>query len=261
MAVASVSSSRVSERLAAVTATSAASRLSSAARRSRQRRVGVAQPFHGEPYRSRRGRALDRLVDHGRLGLRHRLQSRGPRGRADRRARGPSGPACAAGQEREASSSRAAGARPLRLTVDASAPRRAVPGGSGGWRLGRQRGSDRRRSRPRRTGGCRPRRVPRARGLRIPTRGPAAEAGVRPGQSRGGRQGGRPHRVLRRRRRVPRCRPRPVQRGRGVRRRPGRRCVSQAPTAQLRGVRRAALLHRRHPLVVACSASAASGSG
>ena len=64
----------------------------------------------------------------------------------------------------------------------------------------------------------------------------------------------------RRGRRVPGGRPRPLQRGGGVCRRPGARRLPQAPAPELRGVRRAALLHRRPPSTARCSSSPACGS-
>ena len=94
--------------------------------------------------------------------------------------------------------------------------------------------------------GLRPRRVPRAGPHRLPTRGPAAQAGLRRRQPAGARPRRPRLRRVRRGGGLRRRRPRPLQRGGGVRVRPGPGRVPQAQPAQLRGVRRAALLRPGH---------------
>ena len=87
--------------------------------------------------------------------------------------------------------------------------------------------------------------LPRARGHRLPARGPAAAARVRArgravaraARARGARD--------RRARRLPALRPRPLQRVRGLRRRRGQGRLPQALPAELRRLRRGALLRVR----------------
>ena len=136
---------------------------------------------------------------------------------------------------------------------DAQAPRRGRAARPRGRRpRGRtRRGSSRPTTGPRRAG-CDLVGVPRARGDGVPARGPAPAPGVRADRQRGGREDRGPHGPGGRGRRVPRGGPRPVQRRGGVRGRAGARRVPQAPAAQLRGVRRAALLRAvdgRRPVV------------
>ena len=117
-----------------------------------------------------------------------------------------------------------------------------------------QRGRHGRRLPDRRGRGLRRRPVPRAGHVRLPTRGPAAAARVRGRQRRRSRLVGRAgHRALRGGRRLgrgsphpgsrsPRLHRRPLERRRGPARREGARQLPQAGPAQLRRVRREALL-------------------
>ena len=129
-----------------------------------------------------------------------------------------------------------------------------VPARPGGGRSRRQRPGDGRCVRSGRGRGRRPGRVPRARDLRVPARGPAPEGRLRRAQPACGRRARRPlprsrggagrldRGAPRRRRRPARCRGRTVERRSGAPRRADRGQLSQAGTAQLRGVRREALL-------------------
>ncbi len=97
----------------------------------------------------------------------------------------------------------------------------------------------------------RPGRVPRAGHHRLPARGPPPQARLRGRQPGRPRPGGGRHRPVRGGGGLRRHRPRPLQRGRGVRRRQGPRDLPQAAVAQLRRFRRAAILRGRQRTVPA----------
>ena len=215
-AAGSVSSSRVSARLAAATATNAVG----------QRLGDGSEPVAGRAPSSRSSAAPDG-------GRRRRPLDR-------RRARSSDGHAASL-------STAVTPAAPVALDVWPGSASPLCQLNTVGRRPRRQRRPHPRRARRGRGRRLRPRRLPRAGHHRLPARGPAAEAGLRRRQPAGARPGGRARPAscaavvgLRRRR------PRPLQRRRRLRRRPGAGRLPQAPPAQLRGVRRAALLRRRH---------------
>ena len=92
----------------------------------------------------------------------------------------------------------------------------------------------------------RPRRVSRARAHGLPARRPAAAPVVRRAFRRGAREAGRAHWSRGGGGGLPRCGARSLQRRRGVRERSSARRLPQASAAELRGVRRAALLRAVH---------------
>ena len=217
-----------SDRDAHVTAIRPARAISSSA--SRGASVGWASRMRVEPGArlSRIGRRVDR-GDHGRIVECHRsAASGGCRRRRWRRA-----------------ASRPSGSTSRRriLDVDAPAAPRRGPARPRRRRSRRQRGAHPRRLRAGRSGRVRPRRVSRARDHGLPAGRPA------PAPRRSSPQAvealdklaartGRAAAVIG----LPRSGSRPLQRRRGVRARACARRLPQAPAAQLRGVRRAALL-------------------